>query len=108
LSAEEAGRLLGISRQAVDKRRRGGALLAFLEESDWRYPACQFDETEVVAGIANVIRAYASAGPWVALDFLLAPGSALRGRSALDALKKSGDRDAVLRLLRSEAQDGFA
>lgn len=108
MSAEEAGRLLGISRQAVDKRRRGGALLAFREESDWRYPACQFDETEVVAGIANVIRAYASAEPWVALDFLLAPGSALGGRSALDALKKSGDRDAVLRLLRSEAQDGFA
>lgn len=107
LSAENAGRLLGISRQAVDKRRRAGTLLAVREGSDWRYPACQFSETDVLAGIADVIRAYASAGPWVALDFLLAPDSALGGRSALEALK-SGDRDAVLRLLRSAAQDGFA
>lgn len=107
LSAEDAGRLLGISRQAVDKRRRAGALLAVREGSDWRYPACQFDETEVVTGIADVIRAYASAGPWVALDFLLAPDSALGGQSALEALM-SGDRDAVLLLLLSEAQDGFA
>ncbi|HEU4987895.1 MAG TPA: helix-turn-helix domain-containing protein [Rhizobiaceae bacterium] len=107
LSAEDAGRLLGISRQAVDKRRRSGALLAVREGSDWRYPACQFGEMDVLAGMADVIRAYASAGPWVALDFLLAPDSALGGRSALEVLK-SGDRHAVLRLLRSEAQDGFA
>jgi hypothetical protein len=107
LSAENVGRLLGISRQAVDKRRRSGALLAVREGSDWRYPACQFGETDVHAGIADVVRAYASAGPWVALDFLLAPDSALGGRSALEALK-SCDRDVVLRLLHSEAQDGFA
>ena len=60
-----------------------------------------------MAGIADVIRAFASAGPWVALDFLLAYDSALGERSALEALK-SGDRGVVLRLLRSEAQDGFA
>lgn len=107
LSGEDAGRLLGISRQAVDKRRRAGSLLAVREGSDWRYPACQFDETEVVAGIGEVVRAFASSGPWVALDFLLAPDSALSGRSPLDALK-TGDRDAVMRLLRSEALDGFA
>lgn len=107
LSAEDAGRLLGISRQAVDKRRRAGSLLAVREGSDWRYPACQFDKTDVVAGIPDVVRAYASSGPWVTLDFLLAPNSALGGRSPVEALK-AGDREAVLRLLRSEAQDGFA
>jgi hypothetical protein len=68
LSAEDTGRLLGISRQAVDKRRRAGSLLAVRQGSDWRYPACQFDETDVVAGIADVVRAYTSAGPWMALD----------------------------------------
>lgn len=107
LSAEDAGRLLGISRQAIDKRRRAGSLLAVRERSDWRYPVCQFDETDVVAGITEVVRAYASTGPWMALDFLLAPDSALGERSPLDALK-TGDRDAVLRLLRAEALDGFA
>ncbi|ANT55001.1 helix-turn-helix domain-containing protein [Mesorhizobium amorphae] len=107
LSAEDAGRLLGISRQAVDKRRRAGSLLAVREGSDWRYPGCQFDETDVVGGIAEVVRAYASAGPWMALDFLLGPDSVLAGRTPLAALR-AGDRDSVLRILRSEATDGFA
>jgi hypothetical protein len=107
LSAEEAGRLLGISRQAVDKRRRAGSLLAVREASDWRYPACQFDETDVVAGIAEVVRAYTSSGPWMALDFLLAADSVLGGRTPLEALR-AGDREPVLRILRSEAMDGFA
>ncbi|SFL23070.1 hypothetical protein SAMN04488498_1688 [Mesorhizobium albiziae] len=106
LSAEDAGRLLGISRQAVDKRRRAGSLLAVREGSDWRYPACQFDETDVVAGIPEVVRAYTSAGPWMALDFLLAPDSVLGGRTPFEALR-AGDRDSVLRILRSEATDGF-
>ncbi|RWD96443.1 DNA-binding protein [Mesorhizobium sp.] len=107
LSAEDAGSLLGISRQAVDKRRRAGSLLALREGSDWRYPACQFDNTDVAAGIPDIVQAQTSSGPWVALDFLLAPDSSLGGRSPLEALK-AGDREAVLRLLRSEAQDGFA
>ncbi|MET3523834.1 DNA-binding protein [Mesorhizobium abyssinicae] len=107
VSAEDAGRLLGISRQAVDKRRRAEALLAIREGSDWRYPTCQFDNTDVTAGIADVVRAYASSGPWVALDFLLAPDSALEGHSPIEALK-AGNREAVRRLLRGEAQDGFA
>jgi hypothetical protein len=107
LSADEAGRVLGISRQAIDKRRRAGTLLAVREGSDWRYPACQFDRTEVVTGIADVVRGHASAGPWVALDFLLAPDSALGGRSPLKALQ-AGDREAVLRLLRAQGLDGFA
>ena len=46
LSAEEAGRTLGITRQAVDKRRRANTLLAVREGSDWRYPACQFHQGE--------------------------------------------------------------
>jgi hypothetical protein len=41
------------------------------------------------------------------LDFLLAPETALAGRTALEALK-AGDRDAVLRLVRGFQGDGFA
>ncbi len=47
LSAENAGRTLGITRQAVEKRRRSNTMLAVREGSDWRYPACQFNEGEV-------------------------------------------------------------
>ncbi|KGD94053.1 MULTISPECIES: helix-turn-helix domain-containing protein [Rhizobium/Agrobacterium group] len=107
VSADEAGRILGISRQAVDKRRRTGALLAVREGSDWRYPACQFDQGETVAGIADVVRGFSAAGPWIALDFLLAPDAVLGGRTPLAALR-AGERDAVARLVRAEGSDGFA
>ncbi|MGO7040918.1 helix-turn-helix domain-containing protein [Rhizobium acaciae] len=107
MSAEDAGRILGISRQAVDKRRRAGTLLAVREGSDWRYPLCQLDQGEVIAGISDVVRGFAAAGPWIALDFLLAPDTALGGRTPLQALR-DGDREAVRRLLRIETSDGFA
>lgn len=107
LSAEEAGQALGITRQAVDKRRRSGSMLAVREGSDWRYPACQFGEGEVLAGIADVVRGFASAGPWATLDFLLAPDTVLGGRSPLDMLR-AGEPEAVLRLIRANETDGFA
>jgi hypothetical protein len=107
LSADEAGRILGITRQAVDKRRRTGTLLAVREGSDWRYPACQFADGEVVAGIADVVRGFGPASPWVALDFLLAPDTVLAGRTPLEALK-AGDSDEVVRLVHGLQGDAFA
>ena len=109
LSAAEAGALLSISRQAVDKRRRAGGLLAVREGGDWRYPACQFDAGlgEVVAGVPEVLGALEGQGGWVALDFLLAPDEALAGRSPIEALR-AGDAAAVLRVARADAGDGFA
>jgi hypothetical protein len=107
LSADETGRILGITRQAVDKRRRSGTLLAVREGSDWRYPACQFEDGGVVAGITEVVRGFGSSGPWVILDFLLAPDTALAGQTPLEVLK-AGDRDGVLRLVRGALGDGFA
>jgi hypothetical protein len=106
LSAEEAGHTLGITRQAVDKRRRVNTLLAVREGSDWRYPACQFHRGEILPGIADVVQGFATHGPWAALDFLLASDTVLDGSTPLEALKSS-DRDRVLRLLRSNQGDGF-
>lgn len=107
VSAEDAGRVLGgISRQAVDKRRRSGAVLALREASDWRYPVCQFHDGEVIDGIADVVKGLSEQGAWTALDFLLAPDTALGGQSPLDALR-AGRRDDVRRLVRAEAGDGF-
>lgn len=109
LSAEEVGRLLGITRQAVDKRRRMDGLLAFRRAGGWRYPRCQFDEEahEVLAGVAKVVRAFADAGPWVTLDFLLAADDTLEGRSPIEALRAQGWTEDFDRLLRIERGDGF-
>jgi hypothetical protein len=112
LGAEEAGRLLGITRQAVDKRRRAGALLAVRIGDDWRYPACQFDEAGpggVVAGLPEVVQAMAAAGPWATLDVLLAADGALGGASPLAVLRSGGGEGlaAVRRLLRQAETDAF-
>lgn len=108
LSAEEAGKVLGgISRQAVDKRRRAGAVLALREASDWRYPVCQFQDGEVIDGIANVVKGLSEQGPWATLDFLLAPDTVLGGQSPLEALR-AGQREEVQRLVRAESADGFS
>jgi len=107
LSAEQAGKLAGISRQAIDKRRRNGAILAIREGSDWKYPVRQFRDGEVLAGIADIVSGFETQGPWAALDFLLAPDGVLGGRSPLEALQR-GEREAVARLVRASAGDGFA
>lgn len=109
LSAAEVGALLTISRQAVDKRRRAGGLLAVREGSDWKYPVCQFDQRagSVLPGIAEVVAGLQGQGPWMVLDFLLAGDDALGGRSPVAALRE-GDLVAVLRLVRADAGDGFA
>jgi hypothetical protein len=110
LSAEEVGRLLGVTRQAVDKRRRARGLLALRRGGDWRYPRRQFDEDahEVVEGIPEVVEAFADAGPWVTLDFLLAPDDALGGETPIDVLRDRGLTPDLERLLRMERGDGFA
>jgi hypothetical protein len=110
LTAEEAGAFLGITRQAVDKRRRSHALLGLRQRSDWRYPRCQFDDArgDVIAGFPTLLKAFADADPWVTLDFLLAPEAALGDRTPLDCLKSEGWTDALARLVRIEQGDGFA
>jgi hypothetical protein len=108
LSGAEVAKLLGITRQAVDKRRAKGSLLALKKGSDWRYPRCQFVDADTVPGLAEAIRGMASSGPWVTLDFLLAPDTALGGLSPLEALTKHRTAD-VLRLVRAEADgSGFS
>lgn len=60
LSAEEAGAVLGIKRQAVDKARRQGRLLGLSVAGRWRYPAWQFSDGQVLQGLREVLAALRS------------------------------------------------
>ncbi len=51
------------------------------------------------------MRSLAFEGPWVTLDFLLAPATVLASRMPLQALQAE-DRE-VLRLVRAREGDGF-
>jgi len=110
LSVDEVAARLGISRAAVEQRRRTGQLLAVPSDAGPGYPACQFEGGTVVPGLAEVLALFGLARPWGALAFLLTPNDdQLGGLTPLDALKK---RDPALiamtiRLARAHDSDGF-
>jgi hypothetical protein len=110
LTAEQAGDLIGISRQAIDKRRRTNALIGLRQGGDWHYPRHQFDEHrhEVVAGLPRLLQAMPAANPWVLLDFLTAPDQTLGDRAPLEVLRTEGWTGDLDRLVRIEHGDGFA
>ncbi len=110
LSSTEVSQRLGVSRQAIDKRRRAHALLAVRVGGDWRYPACQFDEDdgEVVRDLPKLLDGFRPTPPWVVLDFLLAPEDILGGETPLQSLRRAGMTPALERLIRIERGDGFA
>lgn len=109
LSVNDVAKLLGISRQAVDKRRREGKLLAIPRGADFAYPACQFTEDGVAPGVTEILNAIGSERPWSVLAFLITPDDRLRGRSPLEALRRNETelKETTLRLARATAGDGF-
>jgi hypothetical protein len=110
LSAEEAGQLLHIGRQAVDKRRRNKTLLAIRQAGDWFYPRAQFHEHEVIPGIPEIIKGFEASGPWVILEFVVTADAVLDGLTPREALLKGGELyQRVMTLVRGhEAGEGFA
>lgn len=104
LSAEAVGRMLGITRAAVDKRRATGKLLAVRVRSDWHYPACQFRDGEALPGIPGILAGLDEATGWSVLAFLLAEDDALGGRTPLALLRDNGI-EAIRRLLAAREAD---
>jgi hypothetical protein len=107
LPSSQVEALLGIRRQAIDKRRNAHRLLAVRMASDWLYPAFQFGEDGLVPGLEAILQAHAGKDPWVILDILLAPDEALGGRTLLQAIQE-GDEQAVARHVAQAGGDGFA
>lgn len=102
-STSQVADLLGISRQAVQQRARRGTLLAFtLGNNDRYYPAIQFDEHGVVAGLEQVLNRFNVTDPWTKLSVLLDTDEFLGGRRVIDALR-DGDLEKVLRVVESFA-----
>ena len=72
LSAEEVGKLLGITRQAVDKRRRSGKLLGLeLARRGYAYPAFQFSEAGILNGLEPVLEHLRDHDAWMQLAFFV-------------------------------------
>jgi hypothetical protein len=96
LASSQVASALGITRQAVDKRRSRRALLAVPSGSgDYLYPACQFISTGVIPGLEKVLQAFHVRSPWTQLSALLAPAPGLGGKTMLEVLQ-AGDVEKAL------------
>ena len=106
LSGEEVAKLLGISRQAVDKRRRTGRLLALPVGSHrMAYPSWQFTTDGILRGWEEVLGDLRQHDPWMQLAFMLSGNSGLEGTVPVVALRR-GQVAAVRRAARLYGEHG--
>jgi hypothetical protein len=95
LGVGQVAGLLRVSRQAVDKRRKAGKLIAVPAGQDYVYPACQFTDEGIVPGLDKSLEAMPIRDPWMRLEWLLTEDDALEGMSPLAALKSGAIRQVV-------------
>jgi hypothetical protein len=99
----------GVTRQAIEERRRRRTILA-LRTADgvWVYPAFQLDErNRVVRGLPQVLDRFqprTADDEWMVAAFVAAPQPGLDDRSIVEHLRAGGDMDPVLALADERAQ----
>jgi hypothetical protein len=109
LAASQVADLLGISRQAVDKRRKAGQLFAVaLPRRGLLYPAWQFAETgTTLAGLVEVLAALRGHDGWAQARFFVTSSDRLEGKRPLDQLRE-GALETVLVAARAFGVHGAA
>lgn len=96
LSAEKVGEILGITRQAVEKRRQSGKLLGLnIGRHGYRYPIWQFSESGNLPGLEQVLSVLASHDQWMQTAFFVSKNPRLNNRTPVEMLA-AGEIDRVL------------
>lgn len=89
LNSEQAAEVLGISRQAVDKRRASNQLLALTQgRRGYGYPSFQFEDGTTIAGLEEVLGELKDLDPWMQMVFFTSPNDRLGDKTPLQGLKK--------------------
>jgi len=108
LKGEKVAEVLGISRQAVDKRRRQGRLIGLTQgRRGYAYPVWQFEGGKTLANLEKVLDRLQDHDPWMQLAFFLNTNARLNGSSPLDLLR-SGIVEPVLEAAASYGEQGAA
>jgi hypothetical protein len=108
LSAEQVSELIGISRQAVDRRRSQNQLIGLTQgKRGYAYPAFQFEEGKTLDGLKEVLDALSGHDPWMQSIFFANANDRLTGRTPLDALRQ-GKTEAVVRAAEAYGEQGAA
>ncbi len=108
LSAEEAGRLLGLVKQAVIDRYNKGRLLGWREKQGAiRFPVWQFREDgHVLGGLPEALGVLAQnkrLDDWAKVLFFVNPRDSLKNQRPLDLLRK-GEAEHVIELARAQVE----
>jgi len=89
LTAEQVSEVLGISRQAVDKRRASNQLLALTQgKRGYSYPSFQFEDGKTITGLEDVLEELKELDPWMQMVFFTNPNERLEGKTPLEQLRK--------------------
>lgn len=107
LTISQVGERLNLPADEVDELRNTGRILAVhnLDGRGWVYPACQFDGSQIVPGLADVLSNFTIKNAWTRLYVLIGEDQALGGRTPIEALK-DGDLDTVCQIVRDYGQQG--
>jgi hypothetical protein len=107
LSAPQLAAHLGVTPQAIGKRRARGQVF-WLEAGDgYAYPAFQIGPAGLLPGIREVLDAFQVEEPWMRVHFMLTRDRRLRGRRPIDVLR-AGDVAAVTRAAAAYGEHGAA
>lgn len=106
MAPEAAAARAGISRQALDLRRRRSQALALSHvKRGYRYPAWQFDD-DIAPSLAPVLAALSHLDAWGQYFFLTQPEPLLEGETPLASIR-AGQLERVLRVVeRLRAAEG--
>ena len=108
VSARELADLLGITPQAVDKRRQAGKLLAIADgQRRYAYPVWQVRGGETLPGLAAVLGELTNMSALDKAHFMTSPDARLDGQMPLDVLR-SGDIARVRAAARAYGTQGAA
>jgi hypothetical protein len=108
MSTEQVSEVLGITRQAVDKRRASSQLMALTQGKRGNsYPSFQFDDGKTIKGLENVLKELKTFDPWMQLAFFASPNDRLGGKTPIRALR-SGKLEEVMRAVRGYGEQGAA
>ena len=100
--------LIGISRQAVDKRRSQNQLIGLTQgKRGYAYPAFQFEAGKTLDGLKEILDALSAHDPWMQSIFFANGNDRLDGRTPLDALRQ-GLIEAVVRTAEAYGEQGAA
>jgi len=108
LTSEQVAEVLGITRQAVDKRRASGQLLALTQgKRGYSYPGFQFEEGKTVKGLEEALKQLNGLDPWMQLVFFGSPNDRLDGKTPIEVLR-TGDSGDVVRAAEGYGEQGAA